>query len=49
MQTGQPLRRLSPEAIRLTEAQMVSDADSADLHFAALKRLLDRDGSDYAI
>ena len=48
MQTGQSLRRLSPDAIRLAEAQMVTDADSADLHFAALKRLLDRDGADYA-
>jgi ribulose-5-phosphate 4-epimerase/fuculose-1-phosphate aldolase len=48
MQTGRPLRRLSPEAIDTTTGQIDDELENADLHFAALKRLLDREGSDYA-
>lgn len=47
-QSGRPLRRLGEEVLRLTAAQMRADQQSAPDHFAALKRLLDRDAPDYA-
>lgn len=47
MQTGRTLRRLSPEAIEKTVRQIEAEREHADLHFSALKRLLDRDGSNY--
>lgn len=47
MQTGRTLRRLSPEAIETTVRQIEAEREHADLHFSALKRLLDRDGSNY--
>jgi ribulose-5-phosphate 4-epimerase/fuculose-1-phosphate aldolase len=46
--TGRPLRRLSDAVVRQTAQQMQADAVSAVDHFAALKRLLDRDEPDYA-
>jgi ribulose-5-phosphate 4-epimerase/fuculose-1-phosphate aldolase len=46
--TGRPLRRLSDAVVRQTAQQMRADAVSAVDHFAALKRLLDRDEPDYA-
>ncbi|MBV8650415.1 MAG: aldolase [Alphaproteobacteria bacterium] len=48
MQTGRPLRRLTAEAIATTTRQIDAELENAGLHFNALKRLLDRDGSDYA-
>jgi len=48
MQTGRPLRRLTDEAIATTSTQIDAELENAGLHFNALKRLLDRDGSDYA-
>lgn len=47
-QTGRPLRRLSHAMMRETAQQMAADQQSAPDHFAALKRLLDRDEPDYA-
>jgi ribulose-5-phosphate 4-epimerase/fuculose-1-phosphate aldolase len=47
-QTGRPLRRLPDALVRRTAQQMRADAQSAVDHFAALKRLLDRDEADYA-
>jgi ribulose-5-phosphate 4-epimerase/fuculose-1-phosphate aldolase len=48
MQTGRPLRRLTAEAIETTSRQIDAELENAGLHFNALKRLLDRNGSDYA-
>jgi hypothetical protein len=42
MGTGKPLRLVPEEIARATAAQMTDDTQ-AKLHFAALKRLLDRD------
>lgn len=47
-QTGRPLRRLTHETLRLTARQMMADEQTARDHFAALKRVLDRDEPDYA-
>lgn len=46
-QSGRPLRRLSEAMVRKTAEQMRADQQSAPDHFAALKRLLDRDSPDY--
>jgi ribulose-5-phosphate 4-epimerase/fuculose-1-phosphate aldolase len=48
MQTGRPLRYLSQEVLEHTAQQMTRDVGSIELHFAALKRLLDRNEPDYA-
>jgi ribulose-5-phosphate 4-epimerase/fuculose-1-phosphate aldolase len=47
-QTGRPLRHLTDDMMRKTARQMATDQQSAPDHFAALKRLLDRDEPDYA-
>lgn len=47
-QTGLPLRKLPEDVLRATEEQFEGDRQSAPLHFAALKRVLDRDEPDYA-
>jgi ribulose-5-phosphate 4-epimerase/fuculose-1-phosphate aldolase len=47
-QTGLPLRRISEPVLRHTEAQYGDDRLSAPLHFASLKRVLDREEPDYA-
>ena len=47
-QTGLPLRKLPEDVLRATEEQFEGDRQSAPLHFAALKRILDRDEPDYA-
>jgi ribulose-5-phosphate 4-epimerase/fuculose-1-phosphate aldolase len=47
-QTGRPLRRLAEDVLRRTARQMETDQQSAPDHFAALKRVLDRDEPDYA-
>jgi ribulose-5-phosphate 4-epimerase/fuculose-1-phosphate aldolase len=46
-QTGRPLRHLPHDMMRKTARQMATDQQSAPDHFAALKRLLDRDEPDY--
>ncbi|HZS81670.1 MAG TPA: aldolase [Stellaceae bacterium] len=48
MATGRPLRRLTAAAIATTARQIAAERENAALHFAALKRLLDRDGVNYA-
>ncbi len=48
MQTGRKLRRLSDAVTRQTAAQMAPERPNARMHFAALKRLLDRSEPDYA-
>ena len=47
-QTGLPLRRLPADVLQHTEAQFEGDRQSAPLHFAALKRILDREEPGYA-
>jgi len=49
MQTGRPLRRIPRAIAEATHAQCAADhRDAAEAHFSALKRLLDKEGSDYA-
>ena len=43
MGTGQPLRMVSESVAMKTGRQMAEESEQAALHFAALKRLLDRD------
>lgn len=43
MGTGKPLRMVSERVAGLTAQQMAEDSEQAGLHFAAIKRLLDRD------
>ncbi|MCG8546960.1 MAG: aldolase [Alphaproteobacteria bacterium] len=46
-QSGLPLRRLPEPVIDLTMQQLSGDRSSAPLHFASLKRVLDREEPDY--
>lgn len=46
--TGLPLRRLGDAVIQATQQQFQGERVSAPLHFAALKRILDREEPDYA-
>ena len=48
MQTGRPLRHIAKDVLEHTSAQMGPERESMPLHFAALKRVLDRDEPDYA-
>ena len=53
LSTGRALRRIPEPVLRATVAQLqgggaVAGQDRAELHFAALKRLLDRTSPDYA-
>jgi ribulose-5-phosphate 4-epimerase/fuculose-1-phosphate aldolase len=53
LSTGRPLKLVPEEIVRATAAQFnaggkVGGRDRADLHFDALKRMLDRNHSDYA-
>jgi len=48
MGTGKPLRMISERISGLTARQMAEDSRQAELHFAALKRLLDRDEPGWA-
>jgi ribulose-5-phosphate 4-epimerase/fuculose-1-phosphate aldolase len=49
MQSGRPLRHIPHSLAEATRRQMAADKPTAaQSHFAALKRLLDRDGEDYA-
>jgi ribulose-5-phosphate 4-epimerase/fuculose-1-phosphate aldolase len=49
MQTGRPLRRIPRRVAEATHAQCAAEhRESSEAHFSALKRLLDREGADYA-
>jgi ribulose-5-phosphate 4-epimerase/fuculose-1-phosphate aldolase len=49
MHTGRPLRQVARDVVEATHRQIEKDRKgAAALHFAALKRILDREGSDYA-
>jgi ribulose-5-phosphate 4-epimerase/fuculose-1-phosphate aldolase len=53
LSTGRPLRLISESVIKKTVAQFkdstfVGGRNRTDLHFEALKRMLDRNDSDYA-
>ena len=48
MSTGRPLKHLAPEVVAATARQYGMETPQAEVHFAALKRLLDRDRPDYA-
>jgi ribulose-5-phosphate 4-epimerase/fuculose-1-phosphate aldolase len=49
MQTGRPLRRIPRAIAEATHRQIAAEhRESAEAHFAALKRLLDKEGADYA-
>jgi hypothetical protein len=43
MGTGKPLRMIPERIAGLTAQQMAGDNEQAELHFKALKRMLDRD------
>ena len=47
MQTGRTLKFVSDNVAGMTKSQ-IDAANCADQHFAALKRLMDREGQDYA-
>ena len=51
MSTGRPLRKLPEEVVRTTALQIEAEESGAaanfNRHFAALKRLLERDNSNY--
>lgn len=49
LQTGQPLKVLSPEVAEKTAQQWESYEDSAEKHFSDLKIILDRDEPDYRL
>ena len=48
MSTGRPLRRVPEDEVRRTVAEFASYENQAELHFGALKRILDRAEPDYA-
>ncbi len=48
MSTGLPLKHLPPEVVEATQRQYGMEIPQAEVHFAALKRVLDRDQPDYA-
>jgi ribulose-5-phosphate 4-epimerase/fuculose-1-phosphate aldolase len=48
MQSGRPLNVMSEELARLTHEQFGLAAINADLHFSAMKEILDRECPDYA-
>ncbi len=48
MSTGRPLKHLAPEVVAATARQYGMETPQAEVHFAALKRVLDRDQPDYA-
>ena len=48
LSTGQPLKRVPDDEIARTQAEFDRYEGHGEVHFAALKRLLDRDEPDYA-
>ena len=47
MWTGRPLRRVAPAVVERTAEQFGNDSRQVQLHFAALKRVLDREEPDF--
>ena len=47
MWTGRRLRRVKPEVVELTAQQFTGDGEQVRSHFAALKRVLDREEPDF--
>ena len=47
MATGLPLRRVGEPVAEKTASQMAYAPDAAKTHFAALRRMLDREAPDY--
>ena len=45
--TGRPYQKISSKVVDLTVEQMIGEAETAILHFAALKRILDKEEPDY--
>jgi hypothetical protein len=43
MGTGKPLRIVSERVAMMTGKQMMEESKQAELHFAAIRRMLDRD------
>lgn len=48
MSTGLPLKRVGDDVAEAFGAQMSNTADAAEAHFTALRRMLDKETSDYA-
>ena len=48
LQTGQPLRVLSPEVAEKTAQELEDYPDASEAHLAALKAILDDEGASYA-
>jgi ribulose-5-phosphate 4-epimerase/fuculose-1-phosphate aldolase len=48
MSTGRPLKHVPDDEIARTSAEFARYPDQADLHFAALRRMLDREEPEYA-
>jgi len=48
MSTGKPLRLVDEAVARKTAQQIAEDSEMAESHFAALKRVLEREAPDYA-
>ena len=48
MATGRPLKHVPAEEVERTRAEFDLYEEQADLHFAALRRMLDREEPDYA-
>ncbi len=47
MGTGRKLKMIAPDICRLTAQQMAEDDKQPELHFEALKRILDKESPDY--
>ena len=45
--TGRPYRRIPQQMVAMTLEQMSGEVETAHLHFAALKRILDKEEPDY--
>ena len=45
--TGKPYQKISSKVVDLTVEQMIGEAETALLHFEALKRILHREEPDY--
>jgi ribulose-5-phosphate 4-epimerase/fuculose-1-phosphate aldolase len=48
MSTGRPLKRVPDDEIRRTMAEFATYENQAELHFGALRRILDREEPEYA-
>jgi hypothetical protein len=48
MATGRPLKRVPDDEARRTSAEFASYQNQAELHFGALRRLLEREEPEFA-